>query len=317
MVAGEQRRTDVPWVGAQQLRSLLDVDKCVASLREALLGEPASAPPRVRADSGDRQLLLMPAFGAELAGVKVVSIVRSNPARGVPAVQGVYVLFDGSTMSPLLLLDAAELTLARTAAVSLLAVTELLAAEPSRPLPAVVTVFGAGPQALRHLEALGSLGSPELRCVARSAAGRDAVRRASDELGLAVRLADPDSVADSDVVVCATTSGTPLFDSALVPDHAVVVAIGSHEPDRRELDTGLLGRGFVVVESLGAARAEAGDVVIAEAELGRSVVDADLGELVGGHVGELPPGPRVFKSVGEGWQDLAIAGLALRRSSVR
>jgi ornithine cyclodeaminase len=305
------------WVDTASLRSALPVGQCVAALRSALLDEAPSPIPRDRRDSGDRQLLLMPAFGTELAGVKIVSIVRTNPGRGVPAIQGVYVLFDGVTMTPLRVLDAAELTLTRTAAVSLLAITELLATVPSRPAPRVVTVFGTGPQALRHLEVIaswgdGSWGDAELRCVARSETGRDAVRRLADRLDRPIQLADPTAVADSDVVVCATTSAVPLFDSRLLPDRAVVVAIGSHDPDRRELDTALLGRGFVVVESSRAARTEAGDVIMSETELGRGVVDASLAELVRGDLPELPAGPRVFKSVGEAWQDLAVAGVVHR-----
>lgn len=308
---------DGVWVDADSLRAVLPVGDCVDALRSALL---ADAPPpiaRDRHDSGDRQLLLMPAFGGELAGVKIVSIVRSNPGRGLPAIQGVYVLFDGLTMTPLLVLDAAELTLARTAAMSLLAITELRAAAPPLPSPTVVTVFGTGPQALRHLEVLASAGEAELRCVARSDSGRDAVRRLADRLQRPIVLASPSDVADSDLVVCATTTADPLFDSHLLGDRAVVVAVGSHDPDRRELDTALLDRGVVVVESLQAARSEAGEVILAEAELGHDVVDATLGDLVRGRLGELPAGPRVFKSVGEGWQDLAVAGVAHHRLAAR
>ena len=70
----------------------------------------------------------------------------------------------------------------------------------------------------------------------------------------------------ADVVVCATSARAPLFDSALLRDDVVVVAVGSHEPDARELDAALLGRATVVVEDVATALREAGDVVLAIAE---------------------------------------------------
>ena len=119
-----------------------------------------------------------------------------------------------------------------------------------------------------------------------------------------------DAVREADVVVCTTSSAVPVVDDADVGDHAVAVAIGAHEPTARELPTALLARGFVVVESLAVARAEAGDVVLAEAELGRDVVGAELGALVRGDVDVPLDRPRVFKSVGEAWEDLSVASLA-------
>jgi hypothetical protein len=52
------------------------------------------------------------------------------------------------------------------------------------------------------------------------------------------------------------------------PGDVVVVAVGSHEPDAREVDAPLLGRATVVVEDVGTALREAGDVVLAIAEAG-------------------------------------------------
>ncbi len=48
----------------------------------------------------------------------------------------------------------------------------------------------------------------------------------------------------------ATSAATPVVDGGWVADGACVVAIGSHEPDRRELDSDLVGRSLVVVEDI-------------------------------------------------------------------
>ena len=112
-----------------------------------------------------------------------------------------------------------------------------------RPAPARVRPRPAGARARR-----GHAGDPPDRARRR----RRPRRRGRDEL-----------VAAADVICCCTTAREPLFDGALVADHACVVAIGSHEPDAREVDEALVRRATVVVEARAAALREAGDVIAA------------------------------------------------------
>jgi ornithine cyclodeaminase/alanine dehydrogenase-like protein (mu-crystallin family) len=130
--------------------------------------------------------------------------------------------------------------------------------------------------------------------------------------GLDARVGGHDDVADADVVVCATTSRRPLFDGRRLRPGTCVVAVGSHEPDARELDDATIGSaGRVVVESRGVAMREAGDIIQAvRAGVVREDSLVDLREAV-----RLAPaaGTSVFKSVGMGWQDLVVADLAYRR----
>ena len=106
------------------------------------------------------------------------------------------------------------------------------------------------------------------------------------------------------MIVCATTAREPLFDGDAVPDHATVVAIGSHEPDAREVDERLVTRSTVIVESRSSALREAGDILLA----GLRADDVhDIGELVRGKVTPAPGRPRLFKSTGMAWEDLVIA----------
>ena len=72
-----------------------------------------------------------------------------------------------------------------------------------------------------------------------------------------------EQVADADVVVCATTAIVPLFPADLLPDDALAIAVGSHQPGVVELDPKLLGRAQVVVEEPATALREAGEVVAA------------------------------------------------------
>ncbi len=113
----------------------------------------------------------------------------------------------------------------------------------------------------------------------------------------------------ADIICCCTTSGTPVFDGSLVQDHATVVAIGSHDPDKRETDDALASRATVVVESRTSALREAGDVVAAirSGALGEGEI-ITLAELVTGLRTPDPASPRLFKSSGMSWEDAVIAG---------
>lgn len=68
-------------------------------------------------------------------------------------------------------------------------------------------------------------------------------------------------MAAADVVVCATTARTPLFDGALLGSRTTVVAVGSHEPEAGEVDATTVCRSTVVVEARSAALREAGDLI--------------------------------------------------------
>ena len=119
----------------------------------------------------------------------------------------------------------------------------------------------------------------------------------------------------ADVVVCATSARSPVFDSALLRDDAVVVAVGSHEPDARELDAPLLGRATVVVEDIATALREAGDVVLAIAESMLTAADlVPMRDVLTGDVALPTDRPLVFKSVGMSWQDLVVAAAVVRCS---
>jgi ornithine cyclodeaminase/alanine dehydrogenase-like protein (mu-crystallin family) len=124
-----------------------------------------------------------------------------------------------------------------------------------------------------------------------------------------------DHVGDADIVCCCTTARTPLFDGALVAPDATVVAVGSHEPEAREVDERLAGRASVVVEARSAALREAGDVIRAvEAGALDSGALITLAELVRGE--RVVPGarPRFFKSTGMSWEDVVVATAVARRA---
>lgn len=303
--------TALPYLDADAVAAVTWTE-AIDALERALLGglDPDSTGTRTVVDVEQGQLLLMPAETSSGVGIKLATVAPGNPAQGLPRIQAIYLLVDQQTLTPRALLDGTALTNLRTPAVSALAVRHL-----ARPDAHRLVVFGSGPQAWGHVLALRTVRPiDEVTVVGRDPARARAMADRVGDSGLVAQTGTADAVADADIVVCATTAGEPLFAGELVPDDACVVAVGSHEPDRRELDGALLrraaGAGCVVVETPTTALREAGDVVLAIEE---GVLSKDhlvgLADVVRRGVG--PGGPHVFKSVGMGWQDLVVAELVL------
>ena len=285
----------------------------IESLEAALASgaAPGNTPPRSFASVGSGQLILMPGEVGPDVGVKVVSLAPGNATRGLARIQGVHIVFDGETLRPRALLEAATLTLRRTAGLSALAVKHL-----SPDAAGSLLVFGTGPQALAHVEAINAVRPlSEVVVVGRRPETVDDVVTAVEALGLRARAGAPDDVADVDIVACCTSASTPLFDSSALRPEACVVAIGSHDPDAREVDTALVSRATVVVETRESALSQAGDIVLALADGVPEVhaITGDLAELVRGEVHPASGMPRLFKGVGEAWSDVVVAGAAVDR----
>jgi ornithine cyclodeaminase len=302
--------TALPYLDADTIFGLASWADAVAAIEGVLLDglDPAAVPQRSIVDVEHGQLLLMPGTTPTGVGVKLGTVAPGNPGRGLPRIQAVYVLYDPVTLSVSALLDGTALTTLRTPAVSAAAVRHLAVPSAQR-----LVVFGSGPQAWGHVAAIRAVRPvDEVVVVARQRAGAEALAERIAASGVPARAGGAGDVAAADIVVCATTARTPLFDGGLLPEHACVVAVGSHEPEARELDAATLRRaGRVVVEDVAVAMREAGDVI-------QAVASGDLAEaeLIGlRDAVRLTPerGGSVFKSVGMGWQDLAVAELVHRR----
>jgi ornithine cyclodeaminase len=301
--------TALPFLDAEAVLAL-DPPAAMAALRDALAEglDPSADPPRSMAPVRSGELLVMPSDGPEYAGVKVVSVAPGNSALGVPRIQGIYLLFEARTLTPIALLDGVAMTNVRTAAVSALAASTLAAPDAHR-----LVVFGTGPQAHAHIAALAAvLPITDVVVVGRSAHGVARFVANWEGRGPTVTAGTAEDVARADVVVCATTASTPLFGAEVLGGDALAIAVGSHQPGVVELDPELLGRAQVVVEESATALREAGEVVAAVAA---GVLEppalVDLSGLVRGNVSVDRTRPRVFKSVGMAWEDRVVAEAVL------
>jgi ornithine cyclodeaminase len=259
------------------------IEALETALRDGL--DPAADTPRTSVGWPPAgELLVMPARFGPYAGVKLTTIA---PA-AMPRIKGVYVLFDAETLAPLATMDGAALTTLRTPAMTAVAVRALARPESSR-----LVVFGRGPQAIAHSDAIAAV-------------------LPIDTLDFVDVGDDSSFVTEADVICCCTTAREPVFDGSLVRDDAVVAAIGSHEPDARELDTGLMRRSAVVVESIATATKEAGDVILAGLAP-ESLITIDA--LIAGTATPAADRPRVWKSAGMAWQDVVVASAVYEASA--
>jgi ornithine cyclodeaminase/alanine dehydrogenase-like protein (mu-crystallin family) len=261
--------------------------------------------------------LVMPAYceGLKAAGMKVVTVMGDNPAKNLPLIHSKYLYLNSETGEILSLMDAEYLTGLRTAVVSALA-TELLDKSSGRTL----AVFGTGVQAWFHVEVFDSLfGIGEILVFGRTpeSSERFAVR-VERQLRKPARRAVLSELKRADIICTCTTSRTPLFESRDVRPGAHINAVGSFQPDVREIGSDVVTGATILVDSYEAALREAGDILIpmAEGAMQREHIYGSIDELVSG----AKPAPALdrkltmFKSVGLAIEDLVAAHLAYNRA---
>lgn len=293
----------VPFIDADKLAEILPMAVAIDALERTFAApELPIAPARQHMRTATGELLLMPSWGDDGVGVKLITIDPRNSERDLPLIHGVYVLFSPVTHEPLAIFDGGALTKLRTGAVSGLA-TRHLAREDATHL----VVFGAGVQAAGHIDAMRAVRSIERITIVAS----DPAHAAAFAGKVGGVVGDPEAVAGAHIVCTCTTSPVPVFDGRSLEPGTHVNAIGAYKPTDRELDDATMGAGRVVVETREAALTEAGDVVLA---LKSGALDEDrieeLASVVAGSATASGDDVTVFKSVGVAFEDLAIAAAA-------
>ncbi len=264
----------------------------------------------------DATALLMPAWTVgHYLGVKLVNVFPGNAERGLPAVSGVYVLFDGTTGQALAMIDGGELTVRRTAAVSALAADYL-----ARKDAAHLLVVATGRMALNQIGAFRAV-----RPIGRVTVwGRNPDRAArvvealdgGIEAGVATDLEA--AVAEADIVSCATLATDPLIHGAWLRPGQHLDLIGGFTPKMREADDDCVRRATVFCDTRAGATVEAGDLVqpLASGVLKLEDIPADLYDLCRSkHPGRTTDDEiTLFKAAGAALEDLAAALLAYERA---
>ena len=309
-------------IGAAEVDAALDYPALIEALRAAFR-EPIEAPPRHhhtirREGRPDATLLLMPAWQPRgPLGVKVVTVFPDNATKGMPSVQGVYLVLDGASGAPLAVIDGPSLTRKRTAAVSALAAAYLAHRGASRLL-----MVGTGSLASELIAAHGTV--RPIREVGVWGRTPDKARALAQRLstpGRPVRAA-PDleaAVREADVIACATLSEEPLIRGAWLKPGAHLDLVGAFRPEMREADDEAARRARIYVDSRAGALKEAGDLLapLRSGAIGQEDILGELAELARGQVAarESEAEITLFKSTGTALADYAAARLVLERDT--
>ena len=305
------------FVNAEEIRSLLTFPILVDAL------EAAHRRPKVEVQDGllgsetEQYFVRHAVDRGRFMVSKLITSFPANPgARGLPAVQAVLVLFDGTDGRPLAVMDGTEITYWRTAADSALA-AKILAV----PLPTTLLMVGAGEMSVRLAHAHRAVRPSLRRALIWNRTRERAVAVAArlteegiesepiDDLAKATRVAD--------VISTCTRSHDPLVLGADLKAGVHLDLVGGYTPETREADDEAARRALVFVDRRESAFHGVGDIVqpIASGAIRESDVLGDLYDLVGGSVvGRRSPSDiTFFKNAGGGHLDLMTAELVFRQ----
>ena len=311
----------------QDVRIVLSMRDLIGAMEAALIrfsSRQVAQPLRTVIEVGLQKAFfaVMPAFIHEPAalGTKVVSVFPSNTAAGLPTHLATIVLLDSMTGELLSIMDGRFITEVRTAAVSAVSVKLLAQHEASR-----LAIIGSGVQARSHLEAIGLVRNlAEVRVWSPSQDRRATFARemqARSTAPITVAASAREAVAGADLVVLATASREPVVSHEWIAPGAHICAVGACRPDQREMDSALVSRGRLFVDSRIGALAEAGDIVIpmTQGAFDETHLAGELGEVAAGTVRGRTSRDEVtiFKSLGMAVEDIAAAHLAYLKAAER
>lgn len=280
---------------------------------------PATSPRRIVTRGPDtwfRALAASSPTGSYM-GAKLFGLSRTK------SVTYLIALFDQQSGEIAALIDAKEITALRTGATSAVAADRLA---PQRPLK--VGILGSGIEARAHLQALAAIRQVSSFSVFSPSPNNR--QRFADEMASTICVpghaaADPAAaLADADLVVGATMpprGGAPTLRGDWVRDDAIVLSIGATLPEHLEADERMIEKAdLIVCDAPEEVTEETGDF-IAMRKAGRPYQNkiVSLNDLMLGKADDRARTAKavMYKSVGAGIQDIAVAELAYRKAKER
>ena len=224
---------------AREIQNLLSLDECITAVEEAfrLYGEGKASPPGVLSMHADDGGFHIKAGSLQLRrsyfAAKVNGNFPNNGIRfGLPTIQGVIVLCDSGSGTPLAVMDSREITSLRTGAATAVA-AKYLARRDSQ----VITICGCGNQGRVQLRAISRV--RRLSTVFAYDNNAEQALRFAHELGseLSVSLKEhpilANAVRQSDICVTCTPSRQPLIGRDDVQPGTFIAAVGADNPENR------------------------------------------------------------------------------------
>ncbi|SCW67544.1 ornithine cyclodeaminase family protein [Pseudomonas sp. NFACC05-1] len=300
---------------ARELLGQIDVPHILRELFRDLAAGQAVQPPQ--------QLVVFPQGAGDF--INYLGVLAEDQVYGIktspyivreqgPLVTAWTLLMSMQTGQPLLLCDAAELTTARTAATTAVAV-DALAPHNARRL----VVIGSGPVARAHVQYVKglrdwqaiSLYSPGLKT--KSAQELASVTDLDPRLHIADSLEA--ALHDADVVMLCTSSAKAVLDPQTLGKPALITSISTNAPQAHEVPPQSLNDMDVFCDYRQTTPGSAGEMLIAGEQHGwqASRIIGDLPELLSEQVARPDYQRHVFfRSIGLGLEDVALANALYR-----
>ena len=307
-----------------QLLTMADALEYVENAYKQLTLGNAKVPQRIAiTDPAPGLTLIMPGIiggGMDALATKIVSVYKKNPEKyNMPTVLAKIMIQDINTGEIVGIMDGGLITAMRTGAATGVSV-KYLARKESK----IMGIVGAGVQARKQVVAVyWALNKNLEKCKVYDIFPEAANSFKSEleaELGIEIEIVNSidDLYHDSDILVAASTSTTPVFDGSKIKEGTHVSSIGAHAPASRELDATLIQKAQLLTAGMASAcLAEAGDYIIPISEgLIKTENVISIGEIITEkQKGRLSPTDiTIFKSVGIAAQDVAVAKLVYDRA---
>lgn len=313
-----------------EIARLLSLEECIAAVEQAfrLHAEGKSLTPGVLSIPSSEGAFHTKAAGLELGRTYFAAKTNGNfflnrKRFGLPNIQGIILLCDGTTGTPLALLDSIEITILRTGAATAVASKHL-----ALPDSAAVTICGCGNQGRVQLRALARVRGLERVYAYDLDTGQAEAfaQELSRELEVEIRVVRNPGPAlrQSTIGVTCTPSRRYFLTREDVGPGTFLAAVGADDPTKQELEPELVAASKIVVDSLDQC-ARIGELhhALAEGLLATEAIHAELAEVVAGR----KPGRTsreetiIFDSTGVALEDVAAAAAvyekALRSGSHR
>lgn len=301
----------------------LDAIECVEEAFRSLVTDKVVMPPilslPVAEQNGD--VCIKTAYNPKFDSfaIKISPGFFNNYKLGLPSSTGLMVVHSSLTgIVQALLLDNGYLTDVRTAAAGAVSARHM-----AREDAASVAVIGTGVQARLQLKAI-CLVRPIIRAII---CGRDqqrteaVARELSDELNIPVAATTDreQAVAGADIVVTTTPSKEPIIKAEWLQPGQHVIAMGSDQSDKVELEAECVLRADVFAVDRRQQSAAQGELrhAIASGVVADSAQFPELGEIIARGTGGRPAAESITicDLTGMGVQDTAIANLADQRAA--
>lgn len=299
---------DILYFTEDDVRRQLPMRECIEAMRQCFnalgRGDAMNQPRRRLALPTGAMLHSMAGSFGPYFGTKIYS---THPKHGA---HFTFLLYEAATAKPLAQFEANHLGQIRTGAATGYAIDKL-----TRPDARMLGIIGSGFQARTQVEAaLAVRAFQVVKVYSRKLANRQQfAEEISQKHGVfTVVCGSAEEVLDeTDVLVTATWSKEPLFESGWGTGPLLVAAMGSNHPDRRELPADMVrSANLLVADDVDQARIEAGDFCLALEPEGWSRVQPLSA------VATPAEGLAVFKSVGLGVEDVAAAAHVYEKSTL-